>query len=78
MTEAERLLYRSYMESLRNARSMLSASYEDGEAKGKAEGEAIGEARGIEKTAKNMKAKGSDVAFISEVTGLSPEEIEKL
>ena len=94
MSDAERLRYRSYMESLRNARSMLSASYEDGEAKGeargiekgKAEGEAIGEARGVEKgktegiteVAKNMKSKGSDVAFISEVTGLSPEEIEKL
>jgi len=86
MSDAERLRYRSYMESLRNARSMFRSSYEDGETKGKAEGEAIGEARGIEKgeaigikkTAKNMKAKGSDIAFISEVTGLSAEEINGL
>ncbi|MDR1812275.1 MAG: Rpn family recombination-promoting nuclease/putative transposase [Candidatus Fibromonas sp.] len=86
MSETERLRYRSYMESLRNARSMLSASYEDGEAKGKIEGEAIGEARGLEKgkiegiaeVAKNMKAKGFDVAMISKATGLAVEEIEKL
>jgi len=94
MTDAERLRYRSYMDSLRNARSMLSASYEDGEAKGEARGEArgieIGEARGIEigeargevvgikKTAKNMKDKGLDVAMISEVTGLSAKEIGEL
>ena len=86
MTEEERLRYRSYMESLRNARSMLSASYEDGEAKGEARGEArgieIGEARGevvgIKKTAKNMKDKGLDVAMVSEVTGLSAEEIGEL
>ena len=78
MTEAERLLYRSYMESLRNARSMLSASYEDGEAKGEARGEARGIEKGKTEVAKNMKSKGSDVAFISEVTGLSPEEIEKM
>jgi hypothetical protein len=34
ITDEERLRYRSYMESLRNARSMLNASYEDGEVKG--------------------------------------------
>ena len=90
MSDEERLRYRSYMESLRNARSMLSASYEDGETKGKIEGEAIGEARGIEKgktegktegiaeVAKNMKIKGFDIAVISEATGLSAEEIAKL
>jgi predicted transposase/invertase (TIGR01784 family) len=66
MTDAERLRYRSYMESLRNARSMFRSSYEDGET------------AGVRKTAKNMKAKGFDVAVISEVTGLSVEEIEKL
>jgi hypothetical protein len=30
------------------------------------------------KMAKKMKNKGSDIDFISDVTGLSPEEIEKL
>ena len=79
MTDAERLLYRSYMESLRNARSMLSTSYQDGEAAGEArgieKGKAEGKAEGIAEVAKNMKAKGFDVAMISEATGLSAEEI---
>ena len=74
MTDAERLRYRSYMDSLRNARSMLSTSYQDGEA--------AGEVRGIEKgkaeVAKNMKSEGISVDVISKVTGLSAEEIEEL
>jgi predicted transposase/invertase (TIGR01784 family) len=74
MTDAERLRYRSYMDSLRNARSMLSTSYQDGEA--------TGEARGIEKgkaeVAKNMKSEGIGFGVISKVTGLSEEEIEGL
>jgi len=45
---------------------MFRSSYEDGET------------AGVRKTAKNMKAKGFDIAMISEVTGLSVEEIEKL
>jgi len=82
MTDAERLRYRSYMESLRNARSMLSASYEDGEArgieKGKAEGKIEGEAIGVKRTAKNMKSEGISLDIISKVTGLSAEEIAEL
>ena len=82
MTDEERLRYRSYMESLRNARSMLSASYEDGEAKGKAIGGARGiekgKAEGITEVAKNMKSEGISVDVISKVTGLSAEEIEEL
>jgi len=78
MSEAERLRYRSYMDSLRNARSMLSSSYEDGEASGIEKGKTEGKIEGIAEVAKNMKAKGFDVAVISEVTGLSVEEIEKL
>jgi predicted transposase/invertase (TIGR01784 family) len=52
----------------------------------RAEGEAIGEARGLEKgeakkareTADAMKKKGYPVAEITEMTGLSPSEIERL
>jgi predicted transposase/invertase (TIGR01784 family) len=57
---------------------MLSASFEDGEARGIEKGKIEGKTEGIAEVAKNMKGKGSDVAFISEVTGLSVEEIEKL
>ena len=47
---------------------------EEGEAKGREEGEAKGKAE----IAKNLLAKGLDTSFISEVTGLSVPEIEKL
>ena len=46
--------------------------------KGDARGEARGEARGFLTTASRMKKANCDFAFISEVTGLSKEEIEKL
>jgi predicted transposase/invertase (TIGR01784 family) len=90
LSPEERLAYDKYVDICRSNRSSLytaklegkaegeAIGIEKGKAEGKAEGEAIGEARGIEKTAKNMKSKGSDVAFISEVTGLSIAEIEKL
>jgi predicted transposase/invertase (TIGR01784 family) len=50
----------------------------EGEAKGRAEGEARGEARAIETTAINMLKHGSDIKFVSSVTGLTEEEILKL
>ena len=52
----------------------LAKGREEGEAKGREEGEAKGKAE----IAKNLLAKGLDTLFISEVTGLSVMEIEKL
>ncbi len=52
----------------------LAKGREEGEAKGREEGEAKGKAE----IAKNLLAKGLDASFISEVTGLSITEIEKL
>lgn len=49
-----------------------------GEAKGEARGEVRGEARGFLTTALRMKKANCDITFISEMTGLSKEEIEKL
>jgi len=49
-----------------------------GEARGVAIGEARGEARGVLRAARQMKAKGFDIAVISDVTGLSKTEIERL
>jgi predicted transposase/invertase (TIGR01784 family) len=74
LSPKERRAYDRYVDAQRSNESTVYTA----KLKGKIEGEAIGEARGIKKTAKNMKAKGSKVAFISEVTGLSVEEIEKL
>ena len=55
---------------------------EKGVAIGREEGVAIGEVRGMEKgvlrTARQMKAKGLNIALIAEVTGLLEEEIERL
>ena len=50
----------------------------EGKAEGKAEGLAEGDARGKLETAKNLLKKGMDVSFISEVTGLSKEDIQRL
>lgn len=41
-------------------------------------GEARGRAEGVAKTAKAMKEKGLDSVLISEITGLTPEQIEAL
>jgi len=82
LSPEERRAYDKYVDIRRSNRSTIYTAKLEGKAEGKiegkAEGEAIGEARGVKKTAKNMKDKGFDVAVISEVTGLSVEEIEKL
>ncbi|MCL2282342.1 MAG: hypothetical protein FWC26_03395, partial [Fibromonadales bacterium] len=49
-----------------------------GVAIGEARGVAIGEARGEARVARQMKAKGFNIAVISEMTGLSDEEIGRL
>ncbi len=66
MSDEELRRYRGYMDYLRDARSALSTSYIDGKADRDKE------------IAKNMKTKGFDVALISEITGLSAEEIAGL
>ena len=82
-----------YEESLkiyRDIKGVVDTSFEEGEKIGIEKGEKIGiekgEKIGIEKgrkerdkeIAKNMKQKGTVVEFISEITGLSKEEIEEL
>ena len=49
-----------------------------GRKEGKIEGKIEGMIEGKRVTARNMKRKGFDTATISEITGLSKEEIEKL
>ena len=54
----------------------------EAERRGEKRGEEHGEKRGVElvkrETAKRMKDKGFSVEVITEITGLSAEEIEKL
>jgi predicted transposase/invertase (TIGR01784 family) len=51
---------------------------EEAEERGREEGVTIGMERGVLRTARQMKAKGLNVALIAEVTGLLEEEIERL
>ena len=53
-------------------------SYNAGVAQGISQGMQRGEAHGFLTTASRMKKANCDFAFISEMTGLSKEEIEKL
>jgi predicted transposase/invertase (TIGR01784 family) len=82
LSPEERLAYDKYVDICRSNRSSLYTAKLEGKAEGKAEGEAIGiekgKTEGITEVAKNMKSKGFDVAVISEATGLSVAEIEKL
>ena len=50
----------------------------EGEAKGRVEGRAEGLAEGKTDVARAMKTKGLESSLISELTGLSEEEIRKL
>ncbi|MGL4945304.1 MAG: Rpn family recombination-promoting nuclease/putative transposase, partial [Fusobacteriaceae bacterium] len=68
--EDERELYRIREKAYLDEISALA----EAEAKGLAKGMA----KGIERTAKNMLAKGIGIDMISELTGLSKEEIKKI
>ena len=53
----------------------LTEGLAKGEAKGRAEGRTEGEARARAEMARNLLRMGLEVEKVSEVTGLSPEEI---
>ena len=55
-----------------------SEGLKEGLSKGKMEGRSEGLKEGTTQTARRMKAKGLALEFISEMTGLSPEEIASL
>lgn len=77
--------YKQYEASVNSYRDILNIKntyLEKGEIKGRMEGIKEGMEKGMEKgkieTAKKMKIKGMDISLISEITGLSKEEIEKI
>ena len=70
MTKEERELYSYYQKKLYNDRDELKFA--------EAKGEARGEARGKEEVAKNLLKAGIALDLISNATGLSLEQIEKL
>jgi flagellar biosynthesis/type III secretory pathway protein FliH len=84
---------RSYEQSInayRDIKNSLDTASKEGFTKGKIEGKAEGFVEGMEKgmekgkaegradTAKKMKIKGLDLNLISDITGLSIEEIKRL
>ena len=70
MNKHEQLEYTKEMNTERDRRNQISYAHECGKAEG--------EAKEKLNIARNMKAKGADVAFIAECTGLSVEEVDKL
>ena len=66
----------------RDYQNIIDTAAEDGRAEGFAEGEAKGRSEGLAEgkvlIAKAMIAKGMDRNTISEITGLSDEELESL
>jgi predicted transposase/invertase (TIGR01784 family) len=80
MTQEERERYNYYLKKLYNDRDELQAAEAKGIAKGFAEGEEIGIAKGQQQERKNlvrkMLGKGVKLETISELTGLSQDEIQ--
>ena len=56
----------------------IAIGRDEGIAIGRDEGVAIGETKGVLQAARQMKAKGLNIALIAEITGLSEAEIEGL
>ena len=57
---------------------LMDRNYEQGRAEGEAAGRELGRAAAIMELARSMKAKGRPIIQISEDTGLTADEIEKL
>lgn len=70
--------YDKYWDSIRTEKTLQSGFYDKGRLEGRAEGRAEGEEIGMKKVAVNMKKKGMPTRDISELTGLSEEEIDGL
>ena len=73
-TKAELETYDRYWDSISSEKTLVLGAFDEGKIEGKIEGKLEGK---IE-IAKILKAKGMDVTFIIETTGLSEDEIEKL
>jgi len=58
--------------------SSIEDSREEGEARGKAAGMTLGRQEGIKEMALKLLAKGMDVRFVSEVSGMSLQQVREL
>lgn len=77
-TESELNAYEAYWNAVSAEKTLMTGKFSEGLVKGEAIGIKKGEAIGIQKTAKTMRDKGFDLETISNVTGLSKDDIEGL
>jgi len=78
LSEAERANYLRFMENRRYEVSMIEGSRSEGRLEGIEEGKQQGKQQEKINIARKLKQKGTDLDTITEVTGLSRKEIEKL
>ena len=76
--EEFRLLFSEEEDALRTHNTLMAESEEAGIEQGIKQGKIEGEQEKTREIAKNMLAKKVDINFISEVTGLSENEIKAL
>ena len=76
--EGFRLLFSEEEDALRTHNTLMAESEEAGIEQGIKQGKIEGEQEKTREIAKNMLAKKVDINFISEVTGLSENEIKAL
>jgi predicted transposase/invertase (TIGR01784 family) len=74
LSKAERIKYDASIKAYRDHLATIAYGKEEGKAEGKAEGERN---KQIE-IARKLKAKGLSIDLITETTGLSVEEVERL
>ena len=74
-TDAELRAYDKFWDSVSVERTLLDDRYQKGMEEGMAKGEEVGKSQRSIEIAKNMLAKGMDVATIQEITGLTEDQI---
>lgn len=75
MPEQERRIYERYVMNKVSERDMIQTAREEGLEEGRTEGRTEGIKAGKLEVARQMLAKGMDIALISEITGLTDAEI---
>ena len=78
MNEKERHAYEAHMDDIMVQNDVLDTAKMEGREEGRAEGRAEGIKENTLAIARKMKAGGMSAATISEITGLSEEDIERL
>jgi predicted transposase/invertase (TIGR01784 family) len=78
MPESERKIYDRYVENFRYRMSLFGSSRDEAKLEGYEEGIEKGIEKGKLLIAKNMKEKGIEINLISEITGISKDDIVKL